>query len=168
MTPPPLSIGRAARALGAGLLALGALWGCDAQRISELQVGVATEADVRQRFGEPDGIWPEPGGGQTLEYTRQPAGHSNYMITLGADGKLQALKQVLEAAQFAQLAPGMDKQAVRRLLGKPAKQTAYHLRQETDWDWNWIEPPNREMVLSATFGSDGRLLRWASSERPRN
>lgn len=155
-------------AAGASLLALLALLGCDAQRIRELQVGVATEADVRERFGEPDGLWPEPGGGQTLEYTRQPAGHSNYMITLGADGKLQALEQVLAPAQFARVQPGMDKQAVRRLLGKAAKQTAYSLKQETDWDWNWIEPPNREMVFTATFGPDGRVLRSASVEKLRD
>lgn len=168
MTKPHNPLVRMAGAVSAALVALLALLGCDAQRISELQVGVATEADVRQRFGEPDGIWPEAGGGQTLEYTRQPAGHSNYMITLGADGKLLALQQVLEPAQFARVQPGLDKQAVRRLLGKPAKQTMFSLKQETDWDWNWIEPPNREKIFTVTFGRDGLVLRTASLDKPQN
>ena len=42
---------------------------CDAQRIAELEEGVATEADVRARFGEPEKVWeaadmaetPQPG-----------------------------------------------------------------------------------------------------------
>jgi hypothetical protein len=33
------------------------LVGCDPQRIAELEEGVATEADVRARFGEPEKIW---------------------------------------------------------------------------------------------------------------
>ena len=42
--------------LAAGALAL-SLAGCDPRRISELEEGVATEADVRARFGEPEQIW---------------------------------------------------------------------------------------------------------------
>ncbi len=57
------------------LAALLALAGCDPQRISELEEGVATEADVRARFGEPEKVWDAPGGGRTFEYNRQPAGH---------------------------------------------------------------------------------------------
>ncbi len=34
-----------------------ALVGCDQQRIIELEEGVATEADVRAKFGEPEKIW---------------------------------------------------------------------------------------------------------------
>lgn len=35
----------------------------------------------------------------------------------------------------------MDEEQVRRMLGKPAKVTTYQLKQETDWDWNYIDPP---------------------------
>ena len=57
---------------------------------------------------------------------------------------------------------------MRRLLGKPAKQMAFVLKQETDWDWNWIDPPSREMVFTVTFGADGRVLRAASVEKLRD
>lgn len=50
---------------------------------------------MRARFGEPERIWDEPGGARTLEYNRQPAGHQNYMITIGPDGRMSALRQVL-------------------------------------------------------------------------
>ena len=43
---------------------------CDQQRIDELEEGVATEADVRARFGEPEKVWDAPGGGRTFEYNR--------------------------------------------------------------------------------------------------
>ena len=153
-----------AAALGA-LAALALLVGCDAQRIEELEEGLATEQDVRARFGEPERVWPEADGARTLEYNRQPAGHRNYMITIGADGKMSALRQVLAPHVFAKIVPGMEENEVRRMLGKPAKMMTYKLKQETDWDWNYIDPPTREMQFTVTFGADGRVLRTLNRER---
>ena len=114
-------------ALAAATFSLLVLAACDPQRISELKEGVSTEADVRDRFGAPENVWDEPGGARTFEYNRQPAGQVNYMITLGADGKLVAVRQVLTPENFARVQPGMGMDAVRRLLGKPAKVTPYEL-----------------------------------------
>jgi hypothetical protein len=50
--------------------------GCDAQRISELQPGISTEADVRDRFGVPETIWDEAGGARTWNTTASPPGRS--------------------------------------------------------------------------------------------
>ena len=63
----PLSdrIHRAAATVLAALALLAAA-GCDPQRLSELQPGVSTEADVRDRLGPPDMIWEEPGGPRTF------------------------------------------------------------------------------------------------------
>ena len=141
---------------------------CDPQRISELEEGVSPAMDVRDRFGVPDNVWNEPGGAHTLEYNRQPAGQRNYMITIGADGKMSALRQVLTPSVFAQVQVGMGQEQVRRLLGQPAKRMSFALKQETDWDWNWIDPPSREMVFTVTFGADGRVLRAASVEKLRD
>ncbi|MBS0291941.1 MAG: outer membrane protein assembly factor BamE [Proteobacteria bacterium] len=162
------SLTRMAGALAAGALTLLTLAGCDEQRIRELEEDVSTEADVRARFGEPEKVWPERDGGHTLEYNRQPAGHQNYMITIGPGGKMTALRQVLAPHYFEQVQPGMAEEAVRRLLGKPAKMTPYVLKQETDWDWNWIDPPAREMTFTATFGPDGRVKRSGSVEKLHN
>ena len=142
-----------------------ALAGCDQQAIRELEEGVSTEADVRARFGEPEKIWDAPDGGRTFEYNRQPAGHRNYMITIGADGKMSALRQVLAPHVFAKVVPGMDENEIRRMLGKPAKMMTYKLKQETDWDWNYIDPPTRDMQFTVTFGPDGRVLRTMNRER---
>ena len=84
-----------AAALAAAAFSLIALTACDPQRISELKEGVSTEADVRDRFGAPENVWDEPGGARTFEYNRQPAGQVNYMITIGPDGRMTALRQVL-------------------------------------------------------------------------
>lgn len=148
-----------ALAFAAAALGLVALAGCDAQRISELQPGVSTEADVRDRFGTPENIWDEADGARTFEYNRQPAGQVNYMITVGADGRLVAVRQVLTAENFARITPGMDMAQVRRSLGKPAKVTPYRLSGETHHDWRFAEPPNIPKVFTVVTKDGSTVLR---------
>jgi hypothetical protein len=152
-------IGMAA-ALLATVLALAA---CDSKNISELEEGVSTEADVRARFGEPENIWDGPNRGRIFEYNRQPQGQKNYMITIGTDGKMSALRQVLTPENFARVQPGMMMEDLRKMLGKPAKVTPYALRRETEWEWRWVQPPNSSMVFTATLNDDQRVVRSGSS-----
>ena len=143
---------------GASALLLG-LAGCDQQAIKELEEGVSTEADVRARFGEPEKIWDAPDGGRTFEYNRQPAGHRNYMITIGTDGKMSALRQVLTPQNFAKVQPGMMMEEVRKMLGKPARITPFELKGEVAYDWRYLESPNTHMVFTVFFDRDYRVLR---------
>ena len=143
------------------------LVGCDQQKIQGLEEGLSTEIDVRKAFGEPETIWPEADGARTFEYPRQPMGHRNYMITIGSDGVMTALRQVLTPHVFEQIQSGMTQEQVRRILGRPAKRMTYNLKQETDWDWNWIDPPNREMEFTVTFGANGTVKKTASREKMR-
>jgi hypothetical protein len=145
------------------LAAVIGLAGCDNQRIAELEEGVATEADVRTKFGEPENIWDAPSGGRTFEYNRQPQGQKNYMITIGRDGKMSALRQVLTPENFARVQPGMPMEELRKLLGKPAKVTPYALKRETEWEWRWVQPPSSPMVFTATLNDDQRIVRSGSS-----
>ncbi|MDO5290610.1 MAG: outer membrane protein assembly factor BamE [Pseudomonadota bacterium] len=143
----------------AGLLGVAGLLGaCDPQAIAELEEGVSTEADVVQRFGQPERVWPEADGSKTFEYNRQPAGVRNYMITIGADGKMSALRQVLTPENFARVKPGMGAEDVRRLLGKPARQVPYTLQNTVVWTWKFLEPPSETKAFNVVFGPDYRVL----------
>ena len=144
----------------AGLLLLA---GCDNQAIRELEEGVATEVDVRARFGEPENIWDAPGGVRILEFNRQPAGQKNYQITIGPDGRMSALRQVLTPQNFARVQPGMAMEQLRKMLGKPARRTPYPLRNETEWEWRWLQPPNSPMVFTVVLDNDQRVVRAGSS-----
>lgn len=147
-------------------LVIAGLMGCDPRRISELEEGVSTEADVRARFGEPEAIWdagPAGPAGRVFEYNRQPAGQKNYMTTIGPDGKMAALRQVLTPENFARVQPGMAMEDLRKLLGKPAKVTPYALKRETEWEWRWVQPPNTDMVFTAVLSDQQFVLRSGSS-----
>ncbi|HEX5633597.1 MAG TPA: hypothetical protein VFX50_10220 [Gemmatimonadales bacterium] len=148
------------------LAALALAAGCDSQRISELEEGVATEADVRARFGEPAAVYDEPGGARTLEYPRQPAGQVNYMITIGTDGRMSALRQVLKPSEFARVVPGLERAQVRRLLGRPARVQPYPLQGEEVWDWRFLSGAEGR-VFSVTFDAQGRVASTATTLDPR-
>ena len=151
--------------------------GCDPQRIAELEEGVATEADVRARFGEPEKIWdaadmaatPLAGaarapGSKTFEYNRQPAGNVNYMITIGPEGKMSALRQVLTPQNFAGVLPGMPMETVRKMLGKPMKVTPFAASQTTHYDWRYLNPPSSVMIFTVVFDSDLKVVSTGSVE----
>ena len=148
-----------AAALAAATFSLLALAACDPQRISELKEGVSTEADVRDRFGAPENVWDEPGGARTFEYNRQPAGQVNYMIAIGPDGKLIAVRQVLTPENFAKVQPGMGMDAVRRLLGKAAKVVPYPLKGETHVQWRFANARNEPQVFTVVQGPGAQVLR---------
>ena len=146
-------------ALAAATFSLLVLAACDPQRISELKEGVSTEADVRDRFGAPENVWDEPGGARTFEYNRQPAGQVNYMITIGPDGRMTALRQVLTPENFRRVQPGMGVEDVRRMLGMPAKQVPYKLQNQIVWTWKFLEPPSETKAFNVVFSPDYRVIR---------
>ena len=150
----------------AALVAALALAGCDVQKIAELEVGVTSESDVRAKWGEPAAVYTEPDGSRTLEYPRQPAGQVNYMLAIGADGKLAAMRQVLKTSNFAKIEPGWDKTQVRRLLGLPGKTQRYELKQEEVWDWRFADNAENKQ-FSVTFDVNGRVTATATTIDPK-
>ncbi|WP_353396064.1 outer membrane protein assembly factor BamE [Hydrogenophaga sp. 5NK40-0174] len=148
-------------ALAAALVA-----GCDPQNISELQPGESSEADVRAKFGAPEAVWEGEGGVRIFEYNRQPAGHRNYMISIGPDGKMQRIRQVLDEGNFARVTPGMPMEDVRRMLGKPAKVTPFELKGEIHYDWRYLSGPNASDSKLFTVVFDRQLMVMRTERNP--
>lgn len=157
---------RAGAGLGALLLALG-LVACDARRDERLQPGTATEVDVLRELGTPLDIRRQPDGTRVLEFSGQPEGTTNHFATIGADGRLVALRQTLQPETFAQVHPGMTVEQVQALLGRPALKDAYALKKEEVWDWRWRDGPTRK-VFRVTFDFDGRVTGAAALDDPRD
>lgn len=171
---------RVLTAMGLLSIILGLL-GCDTRKIEGLEEGVSTEADVRARFGEPEKVWsgedlatlPLPAalfavvtapGSQTFEYNRQPSGNVNYMITIGPDGRMSALRQVLSPQNFSRVLPGMTMEQVRKMLGKPMKITPFALQQSIHYDWRYLSPPNTPRVFTVVFDRELRVVSTASAD----
>ena len=155
--------------------------GCDSRKIEGLEEGVSTEADVRARFGEPEKVWsaedlatlPFPAalfsvvtaaGARTFEYNRQPSGNVNYMITIGPDGRMSALRQVLSPQNFSRVLPGTTMEQVRKMLGKPMKITPFALQQSIHHDWRYLSPPNTPRIFTVVFDRELRVVSTGSAD----
>ncbi len=153
-----------------GILALIALQGCDQLAMRELKPGISTVTDVRDWFGAPGQEWRNDDGSTVLEYSRQPAGTECFMITIGPDGILRSIDQVLVEANFARIRNGMSSDEVRRILGKPASRKTFDLRPETVWAWrigqdNALSDPT---FFTVTFDNAGRVTGTGRHTEGRN
>lgn len=128
--------------LGASVL----LFACDQQGrpieeagLNKLGKGVSSEADVRMVMGQPDTVWEEDDGSRTLEYPKGPEGARTWMFSIDRYGKLQDYRQVLTKENFARIQPGMTRDDVRRLLGRPGGMVQFKRKNEEVWDWRFLD-----------------------------
>lgn len=150
------------------LLASLGLAGCDYFNLRELQPGVSTAAQVRERFGAPQYEWRNDDGSVTWEYSRQPEGAECYMITIGPDQVLREIDQRINPQTFARVERGMTGDEVRRLLGSPASKQFFELKQQTVWEWlvergTLITDAN---YFAVSFDSGGRVIESAVRTKP--
>ncbi len=134
----------------AGLLLLA---GCAALRPPQASAG-QTESEVLALLGQPTGRYSLPAGGQRLEYATGPYGRTTVMVDLGADGRVSGSQQVLTVANFHAVREGMPREAVLRLLGRPADKAGEYMNRQT---WSWRYPTNDCLWARITFEADGTV-----------
>jgi len=152
----------------ASLASLASITACDPQRVAQREEGVSTEVEVRQQFGDPVTITAQADGSRVFDYPRQPEGWTNYVITIGPDGKMSSLRQLLSPDNFARVQPGLGMAEVGTLLGRPAQVKRYELKNEEVWDWRFKQNGQESKLFSVTFGADGRVLGTAIGDDPRD
>lgn len=130
--------------LGATLLAVA----CDKEGrpiqefgLDKLAKGISSESDVRMVMGKPETVWEEEDGSRTLEYPKGPAGVRTWVFMIDKYGKMQDYRQVLTEENFALIKPGMSKDEVRRMLGKPRTVVQFKRKNEEAWDWRYLPSP---------------------------
>ena len=90
------------------------LAGCDpSRRIGEAGGGRLDRERGAQAVRRPGHDHQQADGSRVFEYPRQPEGWTNYRITIGADGKMSSLRQLLNADNFCarQARPGPQRGA---------------------------------------------------------
>ncbi|KVS39751.1 hypothetical protein [Burkholderia ubonensis] len=130
-----------------------------------LKPGESTEADIRGTMGPPETERVFTDGSKRFEYPRGPMGNQTWFVDIDANGRYMGATQVLTAANFAKVAPGMSEDEVRRLLGKPGEIAQYPLKPETVWSWRWLEDGvNQDAFFNVHFGPDGRVYTTSRSD----
>ncbi len=136
-------------------LATALLSGCASYSGSSLVAGQSTAAEVEALMGKPAERVDKAGGGSVLYYPRGPAGRQTYAVTIGSDGKVQSVEQLLTDANIAKLVLGTTSaREVREIFGPPARVTQLSLLKRDVWEYHMDESatPN---LLAVQFSSDG-------------
>ena len=129
-------------------------------------------AEVTARLGKPTEIYPDPDGGQVLEYRGQPMGQFQHMAKIGADGRLQGYGQALTSENFARIEAGRwNKDDILRNFGRPAeiaraRPTGYGQNDEEVWSYRYKEDQVWNSMMNVYFNTRGVVLRTGNTPDP--
>jgi len=118
-----------------------------------------TEADAVAGLGQPTGRYALPDGVQRVEFARGPYGRVTWMVDLDAGGRVLRAEQVLTPQHFARVRPGMPRDELLRLLGRPADRQGEWMDRET---WSWRYETYECMWVRVTLDANGRVRGGAS------
>lgn len=145
--------------------AVAALAGCATP--SEVAVGSA-RSQVIERLGPPDAHHALDGGGERLEYARDPLQQTAWMVDLDAAGRVTAVRQVRTLEHFARLRVGIDGTAlVRREYGAPWRIERYPLSGLTAWMYPYVENGAWKSMVAVHFDDRGIVQRVENGPDPR-
>ena len=158
-----------------GVLMIGSLFSllaCDPSgrvyedtRLARLTEGESTEQDVRQLFGVPAAT-RTVAAGKGLVYPLGPEGAHTLLLKIDANGKYQGRENLLTRDNFNRVATGQNGSDVRELLGPPGRTEKYALKQQTAWEWRFLDG-NNTRIFVVMFDAAGAVVSSAIEEDPR-
>ena len=129
-------------------------------------VGAAL-AEVTAALGQPAASYPEPDGGQVLEYRGQPMGQFQHMARIGPDGRLLSYEQVLTSENFARVKVDQwTKDDILRNFGRPAEVVRSRLEEGEIWSYRYKEQGVWNSVMNVDLNARGTVLRVFNSPDP--
>lgn len=127
--------------------------------------------NVVHALGQPAMRWQNADGSERLAFPRGPMGFQTYIVSMGADGKLRQIENVLDEKNFARILPGMSKEEVLHILGPsyPNWTVFFERRDELVWEWRycdtWNEAARFNVLFDNTKGTVRSTLSLTESQR---
>lgn len=142
---------------------------CASYSGSGLKPGESSLAEVEAAMGTAAMRWQNDDGSLQLAYPRGPSGFHTFMVVIGADGRLQSIKNVLDSKNMNRIQAGMTQEQVLRILGPTTCRTAYFpARDELVWDWRYFddfrESAHFFVLFDATKGTVRSTMSTAAAE----
>ena len=132
--------------------------------LEKLAIGISSEGDVRAAMGQPETTWEDEDGSRILEYPKGPEGARTWIFAIDTKGKLVEYHQALTAENFARIKPGMSRDAVRRLLGKPRTVVNFNRMKEEVWDYRFLENHANRLFNVHMDQGTGKVTHTSSSD----
>lgn len=127
--------------------------------------GKSTRDEVLRAWGVPAMRWAEPDGGERLAYPMGPMGYDTYMVTLGPEGKVRRVANVLVEEEFAQVRAGESKEDILRRFGPPFWVETYPQRHELVWEWRYCDVWTYPARFDVLFDTSTGLVRSTLTQR---
>jgi hypothetical protein len=127
----------------------------------------APVGDVVAALGQPAASYPDPGGGQVLEYRGQPMGQFQHMARIGPDGRLLSFEQVLTSENFARVKIGQwTKDDILRNYGRPAEISRVAFHNYEVWSYRYKEAGVWNSMMSVHFDQNGVVQQMLNGPDP--
>jgi len=127
----------------------------------------ATLEQVTARYGKPDAFYPDPDGGQMLEYRGQPMGQFQHMAKMSADGHLVSYEQVLTTQNFARIQVAKwNGDDVLRNFGRPAEISPDRATGFTVWSYRYKQDGVWPMFMNVYLNGRGEVARTGNTPDP--
>jgi outer membrane protein assembly factor BamE (lipoprotein component of BamABCDE complex) len=124
----------------------------------------ASKAEVEAVLGKPVDVVNAPGGEVVWQYPRGPIGQTTYMVTFGADGRATGLTQALTWENFARIRPGMTRDDVRLMFGRPGGTVTYRNLGEEVWSYRYQIPVSSNLIFNVHFDAATGKVRSTSEQ----
>ena len=108
-------------------------------------------------MGEPALKFQDARGESTWAYPRGPAGFQTFMVRFDNAGTLAGIENVLDEQHFRRVVRGLGQDDVRRILGPPALEDRFPRRNETAWDYRFMDLWGYPSNFSVIFDGQGRV-----------
>lgn len=141
------------------LALMAVLAGCATPQPARVLAGQA-EPEVLAAMGAPTGRYPLADGAQRLEFAQGPYGLQTWMVDLDAQGRVLKIQQVMDRFYFNQVQDGMNRDALLRLLGRPAARQGEWQSRET---WSWRYANYDCLWLRVTLDASGKVRGGAAT-----
>jgi hypothetical protein len=142
----------------ASLLAVLFAAGCASYSGRGLEAGVSTEAQVRGLMGTPAAEYAGPGGSRNLAYPHGPLGIETFMAEVGPDGRLVAVRQVLNEENFRGISRGMTRDEVLLRIGPPGETMEFPNLKQVAWDYRFRDLWGYTAIFSVSLDRAGLVV----------
>ena len=151
-------------AYGLGVALLAALLAACASFPSNIKPGQSRE-ELMARFGAPAGV-QRTAQGERLVFSTAPFGQTAYAATLGPDGRVVAVEQVLTSENFTRIKLGeWTSERVRSEFGAPAEIRAFS-NKEVWWAYRFKESGVWNTLMNVMFDESGIARKTINTPDP--
>ena len=138
------------------LAALGLAAGCASYGGYGIEPG-SDGAQVRASMGEPAATFRNTYGTVDWAYPRGPLGYDTFMVHVTSAGKVASIEKVLDLPHFARVTPGLDQEAVLRIVGPPGRVEPFPRTGQLVWDYRFMDSWGYSSNFSVVFNPEGHV-----------